>query len=86
MIESLNLNFGGGLRSCPGKSSFILKAFPRTSIDVITDLAEAIYSKMIPILLGDFDWSLARPEKEPFMRGTFTVRLVEEMMLYKHRG
>ncbi|PMD38159.1 cytochrome P450 [Hyaloscypha variabilis F] len=68
-LESLNLNFGGGLRSCPGKN-----------------LAEAIYSKMIPILLGDFDWSLARPEKEPFMRGTFTVRLVEEMMVYKHRG
>ena len=51
-----------------------------------TDLAEAIYTKMIPMLLGEFDWSSARPEKEPSMRCTFTVRLLNEMMVYKQRN
>ncbi|KAE9368510.1 cytochrome P450 [Stipitochalara longipes BDJ] len=67
-LERLNLNFGGGLRSCPGKN-----------------LAEAIYTKMIPMLFEEFDWSLARPENKPFVRCTFTVRLVDEMMVYKQR-
>jgi hypothetical protein len=50
-----------------------------------TDLAEAIYTKMIPMLLMEFNWSPASPEKEPFMRCTFSVRLVNEMMVYEQR-
>jgi len=58
----------------------------RTSTDICTiDLAEAIYTKMIPMLLGEFEWSSVRPEKEPSMRNTFTVRLLNEMMVYKQR-
>jgi hypothetical protein len=33
----------------------------------------------------EFDWSLTNPEKEPFIRCTFGVRLVKEMMVYKQR-
>ncbi len=51
----------------------------------MVDLAEAMYSKMIPLLLMDFDWSSAKPEKEPSMRCTFVVRLVDELMVYKQR-
>jgi hypothetical protein len=37
------------------------------------------------MLLMEFDWSSASPEKEPFMRCTFSVRLVNEMMVYEQR-
>jgi len=41
---------------------------------------------MIPMLLVEFDWSLANPEKEPFIQCTFETRLIDEMMIYKNRG
>jgi hypothetical protein len=28
---------------------------------------EAIYTKLIPLLFMEFDWSLTNPEEEPFI-------------------
>ncbi len=73
VTESLNLNFGAGLRSVPGKSLSI-STFPAQTDTIIRDLAGAIYLKIIPMLLMKFDWSSANPEKSlscivPFRSG-----------------
>jgi hypothetical protein len=60
----------------------ISRTFLRPTLtDMIqSDLAEAIYTKLIPLLLMELDSSSVRPEKDRFMRCTFVVRLVDKMV------
>ena len=50
-----------------------------------SDLAEAIYTKLIPLLLMELDSSSVRSDKDRFMLCTFVARLVDEMV-YKLCG
>jgi len=71
------------------KSKYICisRAFLRPTLtDMIqSDVAEAIYTKLIPLLLMELDSSSVRSDKDHFMLCTFVVRLVDEMV-YKLCG
>jgi hypothetical protein len=60
----------------------ISRAFLRPTLtDMIqSDLAEAIYTKLIPSLLMELNSISVRPEKDCFLRCTFVVRLVDEIV------
>jgi hypothetical protein len=68
------------------KSKYICisRAFLRPTLtDMIqSDLAEAIYTKLIPLLLMELDSSSVRSEKDRFLlcNLTFVVSLVDEMV------
>jgi hypothetical protein len=72
-----------------GKSKYICisRAFLRpTWTDMIqSDLAESIYTKLIPLLLMELDSNSVRSDKDRFMLCTFVARLVDEMV-YKLCG
>ncbi|KAH6711399.1 benzoate 4-monooxygenase cytochrome P450 [Leptodontidium sp. MPI-SDFR-AT-0119] len=67
-LETYNITFGTGARSCPGKY-----------------LAQAIYTKMIPMVLSDFEWSFSNPDAEKVLQCTFSVRYIKLMMEWKVR-
>jgi hypothetical protein len=49
------------------------------------DLAQAIYTKMIPMLFMNFDWSYVDPKAERKTRCTFSTRLIDVMVQWKVR-
>ena len=51
----------------------------------MTDLAQAIYEKAIPMLFMNFDWSYVDLKAEPITRCTFSVRFMKLMVQWKVR-
>jgi len=49
------------------------------------DLAQAIYTKMIPLLFSEFEWSFTDPDAEKVSQCTFSVRFINLMMQWKIR-
>jgi hypothetical protein len=50
------------------------------------DLAQAVYTKMLPMLFSDFEWSYTDPEAEKKTQCTFSVRYMNLMMQWKERS
>ncbi|KUJ24373.1 cytochrome P450 [Mollisia scopiformis] len=48
-------------------------------------LAQAVYTKMIPMLFQDFEWSYTNPEAKKVLQCTFSVRYMKLMMQWKLR-
>ncbi|KAL2063471.1 hypothetical protein VTL71DRAFT_5276 [Oculimacula yallundae] len=48
-------------------------------------LAQAIYTKAIPMLFSDFEWSFTDPDAEKVLQCTFSTRFVKLMMEWKVR-
>ncbi|KAF8865287.1 cytochrome P450 [Acephala macrosclerotiorum] len=48
-------------------------------------LAQAVYTKMIPMLFQDFEWSYTNPDAKKVLRCTFSTRYIELMMQWKVR-
>ncbi|KAH7319357.1 benzoate 4-monooxygenase cytochrome P450 [Rhexocercosporidium sp. MPI-PUGE-AT-0058] len=67
-LETYNITFGTGARSCPGKY-----------------LAQAVYTKIIPMLFSDFKWSFTDPDAVKVLQCTFSVRYMRLMMQWKVR-
>ena len=70
------------------RMKFLFSPFPRW-VDLLmlcnTDLAQAIYYKMIPMLFSDFEWSFTNPEADKNLQCTFSTRYVGLMMQWKQR-
>ena len=52
----------------------------------LIDLAQAVYTKMIPKLFMDFEWSYTDPDAEKRTQCTFSVRYMKLMMQWKERA
>jgi hypothetical protein len=67
------------------KSHEALLASNRALTFGFLDLAQAIYTKMIPMLFSEFEWSFTDPDAEKVLQCTFPVRYVNLMMQWKER-